>query len=135
MMRSRLGPNVTKSARKTSSSGSQVTAEQSQSRLLSTLPAEIRRVIWRHAMGGQLLHMARIPNRLVALECAQPKDLTRDLETLRHDCWCMTRNGALLGTITRLYRTKDSAQPTRPANLLPLLHSCGSVYTEAMSTL
>ncbi|KAJ5142236.1 hypothetical protein N7526_003231 [Penicillium atrosanguineum] len=135
MLRNRPGPNITKAARKTSPSGSQRTADQSQSRLLSTLPAEIRRVIWRHAVGGQLLHMARVPNRLVALECAQPKDLTKDLETLRHDCWCMTRIGALRGTITRVYRAKNSAQPTRPANLLPLLQTCRLVYTEAVSML
>lgn len=135
MLRNRPGPNIIKATRKTSSSGRQRTADQSQSRLLSTLPAEIRRVIWRHAVGGQLLHMARVPNRLVALECAQPKDLTKDLETLRHDCWCMTRIGALRGTITRVYRAKNSAQPTQPANLLPLLQTCRLVYTEAVSML
>lgn len=135
MLRNRPGPNITKAARKTSSSGRQRTADQLQSRLLLTLPAEIRRVIWRHAVGGQLLHMARVPNRLVALECAQPKDLTKDLETLRHDCWCMTRIGALRGTITRVYRAKNSAQPTRPAHLLPLLQTCRLVYAEAVSML
>jgi hypothetical protein len=134
MLRNRPGPNITKAARKTSSCR-QRTADQSQSRLLSTLPAEIRRVIWRHAVGEKLLHMARVPNRLVALECAQPKDLTKDLETLRHDCWCMTRIGALRGTITRVYRAKNSAQPTRPANLLPLLQTCRLVYAEAVSML
>jgi len=133
--RNRPSQNTTKAARKTSSSGRQRTADQLQSRLLSTLPAEIRRIIWRHAVGGQLLHMARVPKRLVALECAQPKDLTKDLETLRHDCWCMTRIGALRGTITRVYRTKNGAQPTRPANLLPLLQTCRLVYAEAVSML
>ena len=135
MLRNRSGPNITKAARKTSSSGRQRTADQSQSRLISTLPSEIRLVIWRHAVGGQLLHMARVPNRLVALECAQPKDLTKDLETLRHDCWCMTRIGALRGTITRVYRAKNSAQPTRPTNLLPLLQTCRLVYAESVSML
>lgn len=135
MLRNRPRPNITKAPRKTSFSGRQRTADQSQSRLFSTLPAEIRRAIWRHAVGGQLLHIARVPNRLVALECAQPKDLTKDLETLRHDCWCMKRIGALRGTITRVYRSKNSAQPTRPANLLPLLQTCRLVYTEAVSML
>lgn len=135
MLRNRPGPNITQAARNTPSSARQHTADQSQSRLLSTLPTEIRQAIWRHAVGGQLLHLTRVPNRLVALECAQPKDLTKDLETLRHDCWCMTRIGALRGTIPRVYRAKNGAQPTRPANLLPLLQTCRLVYAEAVSTL
>lgn len=112
----------------------QQTFDQRQSALLSRLPVEIRRLIWADALGGQLLHIARAPKRLLAIPCAK-QERASGLNTRLHGCWGSTTGRVYLGTTPGFYLQPRSSHGPRPANLLPLLQTCRIVYTEAISIL
>lgn len=42
---------------------------QDQSPLYSKLPQEIRQFIWKHILGHKLLHVIRVPRRLLTIDC------------------------------------------------------------------
>lgn len=106
--------------------------DQSQSALLARLPAEVRRLIWLKVLGGHLLHIARAPKRLLAIDCADKVHIGSDLlETRFHACWGVTRRQ----DTTPGFYISPRDHPSRPANLLPLLQTCRRVYSEAISIL
>lgn len=105
--------------------------DQSQSALCS-LPLEIRRIIWGKVLSRKLLHILRVPKRLLAIECAGKEDIGPDLDTRSHGCWGITRH---LDTTPGLYLYPREHHLSTPANLLPLLQTCRKIYTETISTL
>jgi hypothetical protein len=107
--------------------------DQSQSALFARLPGEIRHLIWIKVLGRHLLHVARAPKRLLAIDCAAKVNVGPDLlETRFHGCWGVTRH---LGTTPGFYLYPRNHHPSKPANLLPLLQTCRRIYTETISIL
>ena len=98
---------------------------QSQSSLLR-LPPEIRQLIWQHAIGGHLLHIARAKDRLFAISCTQPYGAERN--TRHHGCWDLTFD-------------MDRWEPTlygghvKPLGILAPAQTCRLVYSEVMPIL
>jgi hypothetical protein len=111
----------------------QQTYDQSASLLFARLPIEVRRLIWTNVLGGNLLHIARAPKRLIAIACvgtADPQSATR-----KHNCWGWTSNPLIQSRTPGFYLGPFDDSPAKPANLLPLLQSCRKAYTESISIL
>lgn len=110
----------------------QQTFDQSQS-LLFHLPSEIRLQIWFEFLGGRLLHIARAPKKLLAVECVEEWD--PELDTGWHWCWGSTYDPLTLGKTPGFYVCPKSPHSAEPANLLPLLQTCRKIYREAIPVL
>jgi hypothetical protein len=111
----------------------QQTSSQSQSSLITQLPIEVRQLIWREVIGGHVLHIARARRRLLAIACAE--NYSSELPTRYHGCWGRTSGRMQLGTTPGFYLGTWSGHPTKKANLLPLLKTCRTIYSETISML
>lgn len=107
------------------------TSDQSQSLLFGRLAKEIRQQIWTEVLGGHLLHIARAPKRLLAIECSEVRNSKPTVG--RHGCWGIPSRPRELGYTPGFYHSPMYQHPAKPANLLPLLQTCRRVYLEAIS--
>lgn len=110
----------------------QQTFDQSQSPLFQ-LPEEIRLQIWFEFLGGRLLHIARAPKNLLAVEYVEEWD--PELDTGWHWCWGNTHDPLTLGKTPGFYCGPKSPHSSKLANLLPLLQTCRMIYREAIPVL
>ena len=106
----------------------QKTHSQSQSALLAQLPAEVRRIIWSYAVGRRLLHIVRLPTKLLAIECVEP--MSPERETYHHACWGFHRSFRS-PRLPGFYGGPLPQHPAQPADFAPLLQTCRMVYREA----
>jgi hypothetical protein len=111
----------------------QQTSSQSQSSLLARLPVEVRQLVWREVIGGHVLHVARAHKRLLAINCAE--HYSSKLPTRYHGCWGSTSGWIQLGTTPGFYLSARGGHSAKPANLLPLLQTCRTIYSETISML
>ena len=98
----------------------QMTHDQLQSSLFK-LPSEIRQIIWKHSLGGHLLHMVRLPGRLLAIKCSSD---AQEESTRSHKCWGRTDRRIQLGPVPGFYLGPNSGTEVPPNSFLPLLQTC-----------
>jgi hypothetical protein len=110
------------------------TSLQLQSRLLSSLPFEIRQGIFSYVIAGNIIHIARMPLRLCHVTCFEPLNFiglepwNRDRSW--HECWGMEKHRS-----TMYYGLHDKNQWNDRDGLLNLLKTCRRIYTETVELL
>ena len=134
----------------------QQTKSQQQSQLLQKLPLDIRLLIWKRCVGGELLHIVREPGRLGYIICpfwkldlpllfpldSDTRDSTRTAiaewaspdYTSNHICWSPQDTDGLSYARTRESKLFGLNNIGRRA-FLPLLQTCRQIYTEALPVL
>ena len=104
----------------------QKTSCQSQSALLSTLPIEIRQVIWKEVVGGKLLHVMRIEQRLLAIECPDRVHLFWGIPCSA--CWLDKSLNLQWSSELGSYVPPFDGPVARPVASLSLLISCRQMF-------
>jgi hypothetical protein len=102
----------------------QRTFGQKDSSLITRLPYEVRRVIWRYLLCDQHLHIVRAPKRLLAIRC----DEDESMGSCNHHCWGYTTIRVRYGPrAVGYYKGKKSGARCGTANLLSVLMTCRSM--------
>jgi hypothetical protein len=105
------------------------TASQDKSPLLTTLPWEIRRVIWEKVLGGEMFHIIRMKKKISFVRCTMQNEFRGD--TVHHRCWGFyerpqANQSHLLG-LPGLYHGPRTGFSSHEGGLLPLLKTCRQV--------
>lgn len=96
----------------------QTTRAQSQSRLFSKLPLELRRMVYECVLGGDVLHIVRLTRRIAHVRCRG----SSERKSWRHPCWGhQSIDGLYMGII-------GSSATRTDGGVLPLLRTCRLVY-------
>lgn len=100
----------------------QWTSTQKDSLLITRLPYEVRRLIWRYLLCGQHLHLVRAPKRLLAIRC----DEEEPIGDFSHRCWGYTSIRVRFGPrgAVGYYKGQKNGAQCETANLLSILRAC-----------
>lgn len=115
---------------------------QSTSPLFTTLPPEIRHIIWSYVFGADTLHLVQIKNKIRHVRCSAPPSSPTALTQHRHCCPTTTarwrvHDGRDQGHSDNLLypHTHDTLPEQLSSSHVALLRSCKAVYVEAVDYL
>ena len=108
------------------------TCDQSQSRLFSKLPLELRQSIYRYVLGGKVIHVTRLQTRLGHVTCfhVAREDVKKPYSPSSHQCW-----GIRYARTTLFNGLRDEERTDDKDAVSALVKTCRRVYSESIGFL
>ncbi|KAJ6784684.1 hypothetical protein PWT90_00427 [Aphanocladium album] len=103
--------------------------------LLLSLPLEVRLCIWRHVLGGRLLHIVWLRKKLCAVSCTELDSLKTGLEVHEENCWILSPFYLPYSPEPYLHEKHRLPHRAKPVNFVPLLRTCRAIYSEFIDIL